>query len=96
MWRAEFESTIQERDSTSNAKHSETLTTAKGQLERFYAEYNDRKEKSAKKLKDAEVKTAAATKSENFWVCMSFFNVRLGKCSKPCGFNDEQQYHFLA
>jgi hypothetical protein len=68
MWRAEFESTIQDRDSASNAKHGETLKTAQGQLERFYAEYNDKKEKSAKKLKDAEVKTAATPKSENFWV----------------------------
>jgi hypothetical protein len=69
MWRAEFESTIQERDSTSNVKHSATLDTAKGQLERFYAEYNDKKEKSAKKLKDAEVKTSEVPKSDNFWVC---------------------------
>lgn len=67
MWRAEFEQTIQDRDSKSETKHSETRKTAKEQLEKFYAEYNDKKEKTAKKLKDAESKSSFVP-SSNFWV----------------------------
>ncbi|KAJ3046077.1 hypothetical protein HDV00_003827 [Rhizophlyctis rosea] len=69
-WRENFQNTIAERDAKSNEKHEAVLRKAKEDLERFYAEYNDKKEKSIKKNKDHEKSTIAArddTTSGTVW-----------------------------
>ncbi|KAJ3220976.1 hypothetical protein HK099_003845 [Clydaea vesicula] len=65
MWRIEFEETIQARDSKSKARRDNTLKEAKESLERFYAEYNDKKEKNLARNKSLEKN--AEPESTNVW-----------------------------
>ncbi|KAJ3279285.1 hypothetical protein HK104_001588 [Borealophlyctis nickersoniae] len=70
QWRETFQSTISSRDAASKTKHEATLKSAKEALERFYAEYNDKKEKAIKKNKDVEKSLVAArddTTSGTVW-----------------------------
>ncbi|KAJ3217571.1 hypothetical protein HDU67_007643 [Dinochytrium kinnereticum] len=53
-WRENFAALVAERDARSQTKHQETLASAKESLERFYAEYNEKKAKAVSKNKEAE------------------------------------------
>ncbi|KAJ3105693.1 hypothetical protein HDU97_007670 [Phlyctochytrium planicorne] len=69
-WRESFAAIIAERDARSQKKHAEVLATAKDSLERFYAEYNDKKHKAVAKNKEAEaqlVNRDEAAGSGNIW-----------------------------
>ncbi|TPX56337.1 hypothetical protein SpCBS45565_g08430 [Spizellomyces sp. 'palustris'] len=59
QWREDFNARVAERDARSKAKHTETLNAAKESLERFYAEYNDKKTKSINRNKEQEKNTIA-------------------------------------
>jgi Clathrin light chain len=74
-WKESFEQTVQERDIKSKHKKEETLANAKNALERFYAEYNDKKQKTIARNKEMEKKVVneslAASGSDpnaNIWV----------------------------
>ncbi|KAI9203407.1 clathrin light chain [Polychytrium aggregatum] len=54
QWREEFSAKIAERDAKAQTKHELKLKAAKESLERFYAEYNDKKAKGVLKNKEAE------------------------------------------
>ncbi|KAI8853139.1 clathrin light chain-domain-containing protein [Chytridium lagenaria] len=59
-----------ERDSKSKKKHEEVLASAKDSLERFYAEYNEKKSKAVAKNKEAEsllLKQDDASAGSNIW-----------------------------
>ncbi|RKO90348.1 clathrin light chain-domain-containing protein [Blyttiomyces helicus] len=69
-WREDFNATIADRDAKSKKKHAETLQSAKEALERFYAEYNDKKAKSINRNKEQEKALIASrddTTSGNVW-----------------------------
>lgn len=53
-WKEDYKLAIEERDRKSAEKHSKILATAKDSLDRFYADYNDKKNKSIIRNKDAE------------------------------------------
>ncbi|KAJ3393901.1 Intraflagellar transport protein 56 [Entophlyctis sp. JEL0112] len=53
-WRENFEMTIADRDARSTAKNDDTARAAKESLERFYAEYNDKKNKTIARNKENE------------------------------------------
>ncbi|KAI8816708.1 clathrin light chain-domain-containing protein [Fimicolochytrium jonesii] len=58
-WRASFQALIADRDAKSQSKQQELLRNAKESLERFYAEYNEKKAKSVARNKDQETKAIA-------------------------------------
>ncbi|KAI8615666.1 clathrin light chain [Chytriomyces sp. MP71] len=63
-WRDNFELTIADRDARSAAKNEETVRAARESLDRFYAEYNDKKNKTIARNKENE-KTALALQESN-------------------------------
>ncbi|KAJ3100755.1 Intraflagellar transport protein 56 [Physocladia obscura] len=54
LWRENFELSIADRDARSVAKNGETVNAAKDSLDRFYAEYNDKKNKTIARNKEFE------------------------------------------
>ncbi|KAI9352040.1 clathrin light chain [Obelidium mucronatum] len=68
-WRENFEMSIADRDAKSYAKNEETSRSAKESLDRFYAEYNDKKQKTIARNKENEKSAAAReeTTSGNIW-----------------------------
>ncbi|KAI9094721.1 clathrin light chain-domain-containing protein [Phlyctochytrium arcticum] len=70
QWREDFNAKIAERDAKLKEKHQATLDAAKEAIERFYAEYNEKKNKSIQKNKEAEKRGTAEredTASGNIW-----------------------------
>lgn len=59
QWREEFSARIAERDARSKAKTEELLNNAKDAIERFYAEYNDKKNKAINRNKEQEKRAIA-------------------------------------
>ncbi|KAJ3098129.1 hypothetical protein HDU96_000127, partial [Phlyctochytrium bullatum] len=53
-WRQKFAAAIAERDARAEKKHQETLQLAKESLERFYADYNEKKARAIAKNKELE------------------------------------------
>lgn len=76
MWRQDFEQSIATKDAKSKDKHTTILKDAKEALERFYAEYNDKKDKAIQKNRAAEKRvreeesngTTIGTAGNNVWV----------------------------
>ncbi|KAJ3088750.1 hypothetical protein HK102_008023 [Quaeritorhiza haematococci] len=69
-WRERFEALIAERDSKSKEKHEATLKEAKEALERFYADYNDKKSKGIARNRQQEqevIRDRDDTTSGNVW-----------------------------
>ncbi|KAI8894573.1 clathrin light chain [Globomyces pollinis-pini] len=69
-WAAEFERTVQQRDSKEADKHKVVLKDAKDALDRFYAEYSEKKQKSIQRNKELEKNVLAArddVSSLNVW-----------------------------
>ncbi|KAJ3026995.1 UNVERIFIED_CONTAM: Intraflagellar transport protein 56 [Siphonaria sp. JEL0065] len=68
-WREAFELTIGDRDAKSFTKNEETARAAKESLDRFYAEYNDKKQKTIARNKENEKRDAAREEavSGNIW-----------------------------
>ncbi|KAI8929000.1 clathrin light chain-domain-containing protein [Entophlyctis helioformis] len=69
-WRERFNAAVAERDARSKGKHDLILQQAKENLERFYAEYSDKKTKSIAKNKELEKTLLAArddTASGTVW-----------------------------
>ncbi|KAI9342474.1 clathrin light chain-domain-containing protein [Zopfochytrium polystomum] len=60
VWREKFANAVADRDSRSATKHEEILRQAKESLERFYADYNDQKNRSIARNKESEKATIAA------------------------------------
>ncbi|KAJ3305181.1 hypothetical protein HDV03_001943 [Kappamyces sp. JEL0829] len=58
-WQAEFDAKIADRDSKEKDKHARMLAEAKESLERFYAEYNEKKAKGIARNKELEQQTIA-------------------------------------
>ncbi|KAJ3063591.1 Intraflagellar transport protein 56 [Podochytrium sp. JEL0797] len=54
QWRDAFDMAIADRDAASHEKDAETARLAKESLDRFYAEYNDKKNKTIQRNKDSE------------------------------------------
>lgn len=53
-WKLKFEKKINEKDANSRSKHDKILLEARKSLERFYSEYNDKKNKIISKNKENE------------------------------------------
>ena len=53
-WQQRFDSLVQERDQKEQDKHDRVLKEAKQVLDKFYAEYNEKKEKAIQKNKELE------------------------------------------
>ncbi|KAJ3238204.1 hypothetical protein HDU78_003637 [Chytriomyces hyalinus] len=68
-WRENFEMAIADRDARSTVKNEETLRSAKESLDRFYAEYNDKKNKTVARNKESEKAALALQESStgNVW-----------------------------
>ena len=70
-WQERFEQQISERDQKESEKHERVLKEAKDALDRFYAEYNEKKEKAIQKNKELE-RNLIATRTQklqgNVWV----------------------------
>ena len=70
-WQQEFEAIVSERDLKEAEKHARILQEAQHNLEQFYAEYNEQKEKTIQKNKNLE-KSLNSTRAEklkgNAWV----------------------------
>ena len=62
-WKQEFQSAIDSRNAKAKTNHEQTLKEAKEALERFYAEYNEKKAKSVAKNKEHE-KQLIATRDD--------------------------------
>ncbi|TPX57574.1 hypothetical protein PhCBS80983_g03738 [Powellomyces hirtus] len=58
-WRDRFAALVAERDTRSKQKHEEILANAKDAIERFYAEYNEKKTKSINRNKEQEKRSIA-------------------------------------
>ncbi|KAJ3021395.1 hypothetical protein HKX48_008625 [Thoreauomyces humboldtii] len=58
-WREGFANLVADRDAKSKKKHEDMLNQAKEALERFYADYNEKKNKSISRNKDQEKKAIA-------------------------------------
>ncbi|KAJ3158324.1 hypothetical protein HDU86_003033 [Geranomyces michiganensis] len=58
-WREDFAALVASRDAKSKAKAAEVASAAKDALERFYAEYNEKKGKSVARNKEMEKKAVA-------------------------------------
>ncbi|KAJ3151100.1 hypothetical protein HDU89_002312 [Geranomyces variabilis] len=59
QWREDFAAVVAARDAKSKAKAAEVAAAAKDALERFYAEYNEKKGKSVSRNKEMEKKALA-------------------------------------
>ncbi|KAL2915634.1 Clathrin light chain [Polyrhizophydium stewartii] len=63
-WRERFNATVADRDARSRDKHEQILAQAKESLERFYAEYSEKKAKSISRNKELE-KTLIAARDDS-------------------------------
>ncbi|KAJ3129892.1 hypothetical protein HK098_007646 [Nowakowskiella sp. JEL0407] len=71
-WKEEFQNIIAERDAKSEEKHQKIIAEAKDALERFYADYNDKKSKGIAKNRDlAKEPQAASSPTGNVWTAIS-------------------------
>lgn len=69
-WRVKFQARIAEIDAKTASKKDETLKKAKEDLERFYAEYEEKKKKSISRNRDQErLGKEDAGRTGNTWVC---------------------------
>ncbi|KAJ3319799.1 hypothetical protein HDV06_005920 [Boothiomyces sp. JEL0866] len=59
-WQVEFDRKVVERDEMAKDKHGRILNEAKEALDRFYAEYNEKKQKSITRNKELEKNLIAA------------------------------------
>ncbi|KAJ3274729.1 hypothetical protein HDV01_002251 [Terramyces sp. JEL0728] len=59
-WQVEFDRKVVERDEMAKDKHGRILNEAKEALDRFYAEYNEKKQKSIARNKELEKNLIAA------------------------------------
>ncbi|KAJ3342570.1 CTP synthase ura7 [Gonapodya sp. JEL0774] len=67
QWREKQRLEIAERDRLEEAKHDEALARARDQLKTFYAEYNDKKAKTAVKNREQEKSRAEESRGGNAW-----------------------------
>ncbi|KXS15169.1 hypothetical protein M427DRAFT_331530 [Gonapodya prolifera JEL478] len=67
QWREKQRLQIAERDRLEESKHDEVLARARDQLKTFYAEYNDRKAKTAVKNRDSERTGTEEARGGNTW-----------------------------
>ncbi|KAJ3416087.1 hypothetical protein HDV05_003056 [Chytridiales sp. JEL 0842] len=71
QWRESFAAAIADRDARAATKHENTLRQAKESLERFYADYNDTKNKAIARNKEQEKALVASLEdnapSGNVW-----------------------------
>jgi len=65
-----FKTLIAERDQKSKSKHDLILKNAKNSIEKFYAEYNDKKSKNIQRNKDVQEKPMSDSLS--IWVSLFF------------------------
>jgi hypothetical protein len=72
-WKEHFKAQTAERDAVSKTKHAQILKNAKDALEKFYAEYNDKKNKQIARNKESEkglrAKEESSSSSATVWVC---------------------------
>ena len=66
-WRARFNQAIDARDAKSKEKHGKIIQEAKEALEKFYAEYNQKKERGIARNKELEKKEAEEDPNASIW-----------------------------
>jgi hypothetical protein len=67
-WQVEFDKIVQERDTKAKEKHERILKDAQDSLDKFYAEYNQRKSKAIQRNKELENQSSQKEVSGNVWV----------------------------
>ncbi len=88
-WRNQFNAQIAERDSRAREKHERILAEAKDQLDKFYAEYNEKKAKGiARNKREAESAKTEGTETpsgtlinKNVWERVSKLIEQTGSAS---------------
>jgi t-SNARE complex subunit (syntaxin) len=84
-WRKEQESQLAKRQAEWKKKHEETLVKARKEIDTFYAEYNQKKEKSKKANREAESKSQTEqAQAKNVWERVTThidFNATIGQTS---------------
>ncbi len=79
-WRDDFKALIADRDAVSKTKHAALVKAAKDSLERFYAEYNEKKgrlmarnKESERVLKEKDGEGPGAASTATVWVFLFLF-----------------------
>lgn len=66
-WKSEFQERIAEIDRTEEELHKQVLATAKKELERFYAEYEEKKKRNSKSVELSSVGGDLTNFKGNSW-----------------------------